>query len=108
MTQGLLLLCINDRDTECLFSKKKKRLTFPSQKDRDGPGSPVEKTKSKGSSTQTKGKWLKITRKGLLITAMSRVGKEAAAVAAATAEEPSCCYFRFLLLLPLDRESFFV
>ena len=29
-----------------------------------------------GGSILTKGKWLKITRKGLLVTAMSRIGKE--------------------------------
>ena len=29
-----------------------------------------------GGSILTKGKWLKITRKGLLVTAMTRIGKE--------------------------------
>ena len=29
-----------------------------------------------GGSILTKGKWLKITRKGLLVTAMSRIGKD--------------------------------
>ena len=41
-----------------------------------GGGSPVEQHKDKAATTHTKGKWLKITRKGLLITAMSRVGKQ--------------------------------
>jgi hypothetical protein len=37
------------------------------------PGSPLEKPKAKAAtSLLTKGKWLKITRKGLLITAMTR------------------------------------
>lgn len=45
------------------------------------PSSPLEMPRMGGHggtnahSTHTKGKWLKITRKGLLISAMSRVGK---------------------------------
>jgi len=38
----------------------------------DAPGSPIEKPRSK---SQTKGKWLKLTRKGLLVSALGRVGK---------------------------------
>ncbi len=38
----------------------------------DDKGSPVQKPQPK---SQTKGKWLKITRKGLLVSAISRVGK---------------------------------
>ena len=38
----------------------------------DAPNSPVTKPPPK---TQTKGKWLKLTRKGLLVNAISRVGK---------------------------------
>ena len=37
------------------------------------PGSPVAKQAQPKS--QTKGKWLKITRKGLLVSAISRMGK---------------------------------
>ena len=43
------------------------------------PEPPRQTTGSKaggGGSILTKGKWLKITRKGLLVTAMSRIGKE--------------------------------
>ena len=39
----------------------------------EAPGSPIEKPASK---SQTKGKWLKLTRKGLLVSAISRVGKK--------------------------------
>ena len=39
----------------------------------DAPGSPVIKPQARKS--QTKGKWLKITRKGLLVSAISRMGK---------------------------------
>ena len=38
----------------------------------DAPGTPVVKPQRK---SQTKGKWLKITRKGLLVSAISRMGK---------------------------------
>lgn len=39
----------------------------------DAPSSPVVKAQT--TKSQTKGKWLKITRKGLLVNAISRVGK---------------------------------
>ena len=49
------------------------------------PEPPRQTTGSKagGGSILTKGKWLKITRKGLLVTAMTRIGKEEKAGAAA-------------------------
>ncbi len=58
----------NDRPTETHLDCR--------ETERDAPGSPVEKVKSKPGGGGTKGKWLKLTRKGLLITAMTRVGKQ--------------------------------
>ena len=34
------------------------------------------KRKAEATSSKTKGKWLKITRKGLLVSAIGRVGKQ--------------------------------
>ena len=43
-----------------------------------GEESPTAEAKRKAATTssKTKGKWLKITRKGLLVSAIGRVGKQ--------------------------------
>lgn len=70
----------------------------------DVPGSPVVKPPPK---SQTKGKWLKITRKGLLVSAIGRMGKEPYPLPTTTAREFLLLVVFLLLSIVWSSPTFF-